>query len=465
MMVANDPETLDPRYATDAVGLRATRLVHAGLVRLDPDTLEPRPYVARGWRWLDPFTLQIELREDVRFHSGAPLRPIDVVETLRAIASPRVASRHASVVDAIAGAREGGPHTVVIALARPHATLLTDLEIPILRADQAAAPPSPEGTLDGLGPYLVAGVRRGAVLLEPADGGALPRPAHGVTLRTVHDENTRALRLEAGRSDVALNLVSPTLLPALAAQAGLSIRARPGANLTYVVVDEDRAFLGDVRVRRAISLSIDRAMLCKTLFDGHARPASGLIAPSHWAHAELAELPFDPNAARALLGEAGAQHLHLTLLTSTERLRGDVARVVAQELGDVGVDVTVIALELATMLARLSAGDFDVAILQLPEMTEPNVLRHFLHSAFVPPAGANRGRVRDAALDAALDDGDRVADPQARRAIYAVVEAREREQVHVVPLWYEDQVAVTSERARAFVPSAEGRWLGLAALE
>ncbi|HEY8041447.1 MAG TPA: hypothetical protein VIF15_16690, partial [Polyangiaceae bacterium] len=54
MLVASDPETLDPRYATDPVGMRATRLIHAGLVRLDPDTLAPRPYLARGWRWLDP---------------------------------------------------------------------------------------------------------------------------------------------------------------------------------------------------------------------------------------------------------------------------------------------------------------------------------------------------------------------------------------------------------------------------
>src|SRR6204780_4531977 len=82
MMVANDPETLDPRYATDAVGLRATRLVHAGLVRLDPNTLAPLPYLARGWRWLDPLTLEGELRDDGRFHSGAPLRPGDVVATL-----------------------------------------------------------------------------------------------------------------------------------------------------------------------------------------------------------------------------------------------------------------------------------------------------------------------------------------------------------------------------------------------
>jgi ABC-type transport system substrate-binding protein len=67
-------------------------------------------------------------------------------------------------------------------------------------------------------------------------------------------------------------------------------------------------------------------------------------------------------------------------------------------------------------------------------------------------------------LDAMLDEGDRTSDPEARRAIYARVEAFERDAMHLVPLWYEDQVVVTSVRARSFVPSAEGRWLGLAVL-
>jgi peptide/nickel transport system substrate-binding protein len=462
MLVANDPETLDPRYVTDAVGLRATRLVHAGLVQLDPDTLAPLPYVARSWRWIDPLTLEIQLRDDVRFHSGAPLRARDVVATLRAFASPAVSSRHASVVEAIADASEEGDGAVIVRLARPHGTLPTDLELPILRADQATAAPAPDGALDGLGPYIVARVARGEIRLVPAEGGAMPRPAHEVTLRTVHDENARALRLEAGRADVSLNLVSPTLLPALIAQPGLAVHSRPGANLTYVVLEEERPPLGDPRVRRALSLAIDRAMLCRALFDGRARPAGGLVAPTLWAHVDTPPLPFDPLAARALLALADAGTARLTMLTSTERLRTDVARVVAQELGDVGIGVDVVPLEIGTMIARLNGGDFDLAILQIPEMTEPNVLRRFLHGASVPPVGANRGRVRDGELDALLDEGDRLTDVDARHAIYARLEAREREQMHWLPLWYEDQVAVTSERARAFVPSAEGRWRALA---
>jgi peptide/nickel transport system substrate-binding protein len=470
VLVANDPETLDPRYVTDAVGLRATRLVHAGLVRLDPDTLAPKPYLASGWRWRDALTLRVDLRADVRFHSGAPLRASDVVATLRAFASPAVASRHASVVDAIAHVEEDGDHAVIIRLGRPHATLLTDLELPILRADQAASPPAPDGSLDGLGPYVVVRASPGEVRLAPAEGGSLPRPSRAVTLRVVHDENARALRLEAGRADVALNLVSPTLLPALAAQPGLAVASRPGANLTYMVVQENRPPLDDAGVRRALSAAIDRAMLCATLFDGRAQPAGGLIAPAHWAHADAPPLPFDPLAARAAFAQAshGAGALRggarLTLLTSTERFRGDVARVIAQEFEDAGIGVDVIPLELGTMIARLNAGEFDLAILQLPEMTEPNVLRRFLHGSLVPPAGANRGRVHDAALDALLDDGDSVPDAETRRAIYARLESFERDAMHLIPLWYEDQVVVTSERARAFVPSAEGRWLDLARL-
>ena len=465
MLVSNDPETLDPRYATDAVGLRATRLLHAGLVRLNADTLEPEPCLARSWQWRDPRTLRIDLREDILFHSGAPFGSRDVAETLRAMASARVASRHARIVDAIEEVHEEGLHTVSVRLARPHATLLADLELPILRADEAWSPPAPSGSLDGLGPYVVVGTDRGEIRLAPSARGALPHPSHAVTLRTVHDENTRALRLATGRSDVALNLVSPTLIQALTAEPGLAVTARGGANLTYVVMQETRGTLADLRARQGLSLAIDRQTLCETLFDRRATPAGGLIAPTHWASARLAPLAFDPERARAMLAAAGVAHSHLTLLTSTERLRGDVARVVAQELADVGVEVTVIPLELGTMIARLNRGDFDLAILVLPEMTEPNVLRHFLHSAFVPPAGANRGRVRDDVLDALLDAGDSAPDPASRRTIYAQVEARERDQMHFVPLWYEDQVAVTSLRARAFVPSAEGRWLGLALLK
>ena len=463
VLVTSDAETLDPRYVTDAIGMRTTRLVHAGLFRLDPETLAPVPYLARSFRWIDERTLEVSLRDGLRFHEGAPFTSADVVATLHALQAPSVGSRHAGMVEPIEDVRAEGPLAVRFTLKRPHATLLTDLEVPILRADEAFAPPDPHGALDGLGPYRVEHVEQGEILLVPAAGGALPAPAHAVVVRTVHEENARALRLYAGRADVALNVLSPTLLPAMVNAPGLAVTSRPGANLTYMVMRVDRLPTADVHLRRAISSAIDRAGIAETLLSRHATPADTVIPPGHWAFVP-ADTPyvFDPVAARQELEDAHLIGTHLSLLTSTDRLRMSIARFIAQELHDVGLEVEVTPLELGTLLARLTAGDFDLATLQLPELAEPNVLRVFLHSHSVPPEGSNRGRVRDAELDRLLDLGDAVEGQDARRAVYAQVERRIRDELFIVPLWHEDQVAVTSERSRAFVPSREGRWLSLA---
>jgi len=131
---------------------------------------------------------------------------------------------------------------------------------------------------------------------------------------------------------------------------------------------------------------------------------------------------------------------------------------------DAGADVDVTSLELGALIARLTAGDFDAAILNMPEVAEPNVLRLFLHSASIPPSATNRGRIRDQRVDALLDEAAAALDRGKRRDRYAELEAHLRKTHLFVPLWYESQVAVTSARARAFMPSAEGRWADLATI-
>jgi len=468
MLITNDPETLDPRYVTDPFGMRTSRLIHAGLSRLDPDTLRPIPYLATAFHWADPLTLDVTLRQGLRFHSGAAFTADDAVATFHAFASPKVASRHASILEPIGSVTATGAYTLRIVLRRPHATLLSDLDLPMLRRDQAEAPPDPTGeSLDGLGPFEIEHVERGEVLLRPAqfgDTGPLAATSR-VAIRTVHDENARALRLYSGRADIAMNGISPTLLPALEGRDGLTVASARGANLTYLVVRVDRGPLADVHLRQAISLGIDRRTITEFLFGQRATPASTVLPVGHWAGvADATPMPFDVTAARALVQAMPTPPPRLTLLTSTDRLRMTVARTMAEELSLANILVEVVPLELGTLIARLNSGDFDLASLQLPELTEPNTLRVFLHSAFIPPAGANRGRVQDPELDALLDQGERTPDDAKRAEAYAGMERRLRDQLFIIPLWHEDQVAVVSARARDFRPSPDGRWLSLASL-
>lgn len=455
---------MDPRFATRSLDVKITRLVHAGLAGLDPDSLEPVPLVAESWRFGDERTLDVTLRPGVTFHSGRPLRPEDVCATLAAVKNPALGSPHRAVVEAIGACAPLGERTLSLTLAHARATLLSDLEIPILRADEAGVPPRPDGALDGLGPFTIARVLPGDVELEPASTGLMPRPRHAVVVRTVRDESARVERLLAGRSDIAPNSVSPTLLSELDGHEGLEVVARPGANVTYLLFQNDRAPFTNVAVRRAVAEALDRGLLTKWLLAGRATVADSLLPPGHWAHGDVPRIEFFPSEARAVLSGVAP----ITLLTGADRSRVTLARAMAQMLGDAGLTTNVVPLDVGVLFSRLDAGDFDMAVLQIPELTEPNVLRWFFHPRGVPGEGGegkNRARYRDAKAGAFLDDAALVSDRGKRAADYRAFATLFAEDMPVVPLFHEDQVAVLSSRARGFVPSAEGRWLSLARLE
>ena len=455
VIVSSYIDTIDPRVVVEVSGLRASRLVHAGLLCLDPKTLVPNPCAASNYRWLDDRHLRVELRPGVRFHSGKLLDVYDVVATFTAYKEPN--SRRASMFEPLAGVQADGPAAVVFALNRPYASLLTDLDAPILRADEARSAPGSGASLDGLGPYRVTRFTPHQVDLEPQTTGIAPRPNHKVVVRAVTDENARALRLLSGRADIAVDQVSPALLPGLERQRDLTVVSAPSTNVVYLLVNHSRSALQRLSVRQAISLAIDRDRITKTFLEHRARPAAGLL-PFVVQDAQR----HDPAMARALLKDD--PRLTLSLLTSNDRSRVTMARYLAQVLSEVGVTVEIVSLEFGTLIGRLNGGQYDLALLQLPDVSEPNVLGHFLHSAFVPPRGANRGHVADVALDKMIDEGRGELDPSKRSALVARLDAHIRATLPVIPLWHEDHVAVVSPRVKGFVPAPDGRWSLLAGL-
>jgi ABC-type transport system substrate-binding protein len=276
----------------------------------------------------------------------------------------------------------------------------------------------------------------------------------------VRDENARALRLLADAA-TSHRTQSHRRFSALEARKELAVNAVPGANVTYMLVHNERAPFDRVEARRALSAAIDRSTLTRTLLAGRAQPASWIFPPGHWARADdLLPLTHDPEAARRVL--TGLPRV--TLLTSTDRSRVTIARAIAQMLGDAGLGVDVVPLDFGVLLERLDSGDFELATLQMPELTEPNLLSWFFHPRGVPGEGPgkNRARWRNAEAGRLLDAASAVRDVPARKPHYAALAA-----VSVScgdPAWHEDQVAVVSRRAAGFTLSAEGRWQALAGL-
>ena len=472
VILPREPEQLDPRFVSDAYALKVTRLLHASLMRIDPMTLEPVPDLAEHVALESATRYRVRLRRGLAFADVSALDADDVVATFRGLTDPAVKSRYVSTFSRIEKVEASAPDEVVFTLKAPHATFLTDLEVPILRAEDALVPPRADKVLVGAGPYRLAGSEAGLLSLRenPRYHGGRPRYP-SLSLLVIHDDNTRALRMLAGAGDLALNTIPPLLLP-LFERTGFRIRSEKGIGTTYLGLNLAHPALSDVRVREALANAVDRARIVEHKLLGRATLATSWIPPGHWAHAtDTPSHPYDPARARQLLDAAGfvpkdGVRLALTLRTSSDRAVVSLGRALSSMLAEVGIDLDVRPSETATLLADLAHGRFELAFLQSPDVIEPHVLSWFFASDRIPEAGkregANRWRLRSPAIDAALEQGRTTLAQNARVAAYHRVQHLLARELPVIPLWHEDVVAVTSGRLADYRVPRDGRFGTLA---
>jgi peptide/nickel transport system substrate-binding protein len=476
VLLPREPQEIDPRLTGDSTGLKISRLLFASLVRIDPATLEPIPELAERVEFQSPVEVVVRLRDGLRFSDGSVLDSEDVIETYRGVVDQALGSRYAQTYRRIVSMDAVDAHTVLFHLSEPHATFLTDLEMPIVRAEDARRPIAQvDGAMPvGAGPYVLVQRAPGRLLLSANAHWHRGRVAWPkIEMLVVRDDNTRALRMLSGDADVVMNAMSPMLVPMFEHRPAFAVRSAAGTNTTYLGFNLDSPALGDLSVRRAMTMAIDRAALVASKLGGHGQVADSWIPPGHWAaSASLPRVAFEPARARTLLSQLNARRdvmsRPITLRCSSDRPRVSIARAIAAMLRDVGLTVEVRPSETASLLADLDAGRFEIALMQMPELIEPHVLSWFFGSDHIPGAGvsgANRWRLRDAAVDKLLESGRRHMERSERVFAYHALDARLAATLPVFPLWHEDVIAVLSHRASAIEVPRDGRFATLAALQ
>lgn len=472
LLLPRDIQQLDPRYVGDIYGLKVSRLIFASLTRIDPITLETVPDLARELRVIGDAEYVVELKPGLRFSDGSVLDAEDVVATYRSMVDPAMQSRYASTYQRVASVKAIDPLTVSFRLTGPHASFPTDLEVPILRAEDASRRLSIErgDLLIGAGPYVLARRQPGLIELAPnanwyAGTARVPR----VRMLVVHDDNTRALRLLSGAADLSLNGIPAGLVPLFSGRKDFVVESAPGIGVTYLGINTLAPGLSDVNVRKALALAIDRKALIKAKFSDRAALASSFVPLGHWAYdPETPTYDYDPAAARALLDRAGltgSPRAHWVLRCDSERSRASIARAIAAMLADVGIAVRVQTTENATLLADLDKGHFELSLAQFSEVIEPHVLSWFFASDRIPgpgQVGLNRWRYRDKLVDELFERGRRSLDREERKRAYKLLQRRLADQLPVVPLWHEDVVAVRSERMGPIPIPRDSRFTTLA---
>jgi len=407
------------------------------------------PTIANGGISKDGLTITYHLRRGVKWHDGAPFDARDVIFSWHSIMNPRNNVLTRSGYDDIASMAAPDPYTVVVRLSHPYAPAIAAFFGPsltpmcILPAHLLAKLPdinrvaydrAPVGT----GPYVLARYDTDTDVILKANPDywrGAPKVAE-VRFNIVPDPNTRLLEMKSGDADVYYepgdNLVS-------------QLRQIPGVHVLDVTFDEfwyiayqtKHPPLDDVRVRRALSMGIDRKFVVSAIANGGGTPAEGDQPPYSWAFDPHAHAPpYDRAGAARLLDAAGwrvgsdgyryrnGQRLSLTYVTSVGYTEGiKFAPVFQQDMKQLGVEISVKTYPTSLLFAAKNSGGivnngkFDVLWTGWIGGVDPDDDTLWACDQ-MPPQGFNLSQY----CDPRIDEQERIAltsyDQDVRRAAY-----------------------------------------------
>jgi peptide/nickel transport system substrate-binding protein len=468
MLVDSRLNTEDPRYARTNSDSKLGRLVAAGLTAVDTPDLQARPWLASKIVTVDPVTIDITVRDDARFSDGSYVTADDVAKTYTSVLADVASIAHKNIAERIASVEVIAPKTARFHLTSPIATFLTDIDFGILSFH-----PGVTGVV-GAGPYVLRELDDQHALLDanPYYFEGPPKTPH-LDIRVVHDSAARILMMVGGTADIAQNNLRMDLVDEIAERSRVHVSSSPSVLLTYLAMNNDDPMLHDLRVREAIALALDRPAIIAAQFEGRAVLATGLMAPMHPAYyAKVPHWDRDLPRANALLDEAGYKpradgiRAHLVFKISSDAFRVTIARVIASQLAEVGLEVEVRPFEFETMFADLKKGAYQLGMMQTSEITGPDYYYSYFNSGRIPtevdPDATNRWRYRNPEVDRLTDAGRHELDPVKRQAIYDDIQRIVATDLPVVPLWHEDNIVLTNVDIEGYAIAPNARFNGAA---
>ncbi len=239
----------------------------------------------------------------------------------------------------------------------------------------------------------------------------------------------------------------------------------------YIALNNRSPLFSDSRVRRAMTMLLDRPSIVSNLYHGSARIISGPWAPDSPAYdAAVTPLPFDPSAAAELLDRAGwrdtngngtrdrnGREFEFDLLSSAgSTIGGQIDEVFAGELARAGIRVRVRPLEWSAFIARVDSGDYQAASLAWAASDANPDPFPYWHSSQFPPHGVNNVFYSKAAADRLMEEARRELDPGKRREIYHRLHRIFRDDPPVVFVANASQKYAFRRRVRGLVTSPLG---------
>jgi peptide/nickel transport system substrate-binding protein len=423
-----DPSTLDPAQSAAFVDRVVMAAVCDKLIELDAK-LAYVPQLATEWSWApDGLSLTMKLRAGVTFHDG---EPFDAEAVRFNIERDKTApySRRKSELGPVKSVTVIDPATVRFDLSEPYAPLLAQL------ADRAGMMVSPKAARElgdklgtrpvCAGPYRLAEwVAQDRLVFEKFERywNAAAIAIDRVIYLPIADDTVRLTNLRAGAFQLS-ERIAPSDLGTVRADPRLKLYDSVSVGYRVLSIntnkgDAAKTPLGsNAKLREAFELSIDRAILNQVAFDGAFTPTNQPEAPGTAFYAAAFPVPVrDLARAKALVAESGGGRVPVNLTIGSDPLDSRVAQIIQAMAGEAGFDVKITVTEAATLLSRITAGNYEMALLIWSGRADPdaNVAIWVACDGFV-----NWGKYCEPKLDDILRSARQTTDVAERKRLYA----------------------------------------------
>ncbi|WP_191247418.1 ABC transporter substrate-binding protein [Amycolatopsis deserti] len=378
--VGSGPDTLAVGFTAEPANFDFTRTdgtaipqallynVYEGLVKLDSSG-KIVPLLARSWTVSeDRRTYDFQLQPGVKFSNGAPFTAADVKFSIDRVKTDWTISIK-SKMDVVDHVEVVDPLHARVVLKKPSNGWLFDM------TGRVGAMFSPTGVADlantpvGTGPYQVQSRRRGDSIVLAANPAYWGRsPAYKtVILKYIKDPTALNNALLSNGIDVIAQITAPDSIPQFENDTRFTVLQGTTNGEVVLSFNGAKAPFNDVRVRRALTLAIDRKALLDTAWAGRGTVLGSMVPPTDpWYEDLSGYYPHDPARAKALLAEAGQSNLSIRLRIANLPYATAAAQVVASDLADIGVRVTIEPLDFPAVWLKqvFTDHDFDASIVQ-----------------------------------------------------------------------------------------------------
>jgi peptide/nickel transport system substrate-binding protein len=344
--------------------------VYDTLLRTTKDGLGVEAGLATKWEpTADGLTWTFTLANNLKFSDGSAMKASDVKASLD-VARSGEKSAWKDVYAAIKEITASDDKTVKITLSQPYAPLLSVLSMfssAVLPADMAKASDAKDydNTLawktKGTGAYYSEGWKKGdPIILKRNPNYWKGTPAvDEVRIEYIPDDNTRALKLQGGETDV-VDFVPFSQVAALATQPNVKAQTFSIQQTAFVMLNNSKPPLNDVKVRQALNYATDKEAIIKNVYFGQAKFMNSPIPQGTYYDKTLPGYPYDLEKAKKLMAESsGAAGFKLEMQVRSGNTNfANTAVILKEAWAKLGVTVDIVMIDTAVARTNYREGNY-----------------------------------------------------------------------------------------------------------